>query len=54
VTMLFNSDSAIQSVSRRFCTVYKSEKSDPLQSSGRPTVKKFPLNRNFKQITQRM
>jgi hypothetical protein len=29
--MLFNRDSAIQSASRRFCIVYKSEKSDPLQ-----------------------
>jgi hypothetical protein len=45
VMMLLNRDSAIQSASRRCCTIYKSEKSDPLQpfercdiSSGRPTV----------------
>jgi len=30
VMMLLNRDSAIQSASRRFCTVYKSEKLDPL------------------------
>jgi hypothetical protein len=34
VMMLLNRDSAIQNASRRFCTVYKSEKSDPLQLSG--------------------
>jgi hypothetical protein len=33
--MHLNRDSAIQSSSRGFCTIYKSEKSDPLQSSGR-------------------
>jgi hypothetical protein len=33
--MHFNKDSAIQSSSRRFCTVYKSVKSDPLQPSER-------------------
>jgi hypothetical protein len=54
--MLFNKDSAIQSSSRRFCTVCKSEKSDPLQRSGRrdilsgrPTVKSIirPDDENF-------
>jgi hypothetical protein len=30
VMMLLNRNSAIQSASRKFCTVYKSEKSDPL------------------------
>jgi hypothetical protein len=52
----FYRDSAIQSASRRFCTVYKSEKSDPLQlfgrrdiPSGRPTVQSIirPDNENF-------
>jgi hypothetical protein len=38
VMMLFNRDFAIQSASRRFCTVYKSEKSDPLQPSGRRDI----------------
>jgi hypothetical protein len=45
VKMLLNRDSAIQSASRRFCTIYKSEKLNPLQPSerrdipfGRPTV----------------
>jgi len=45
VMMHLNRDSAIQSSSRRFCTVYNSVKSDPLQpfrrrdiSSGRPTI----------------
>jgi hypothetical protein len=45
VMMHLNRDSAIQSSSRRFCTVYKPEKSDPLQPfgrrdipSGRPTI----------------
>jgi len=38
VKMLLNRDSAIQSASRRFCTIYKSEKSDPLQSSGRRDI----------------
>jgi hypothetical protein len=56
VMMLLNRDSAIQSASRRFCTVYKSEKSDPLQLSGRrdipfrcPTVQSIilPNNENF-------
>jgi hypothetical protein len=55
--MHLNKDSAIQrSFSRRFCTVYKSEKSDPLQPSGgrdipsgRPTVQSIiPLDdKNF-------
>jgi len=36
--MLLNRDSAIQSASGRFCTVYKSEKSDPLQLSGRRDI----------------
>jgi len=36
--MLLNRDSAIQSASRRFCTVYKSKKSDPLQPSGRRDI----------------
>jgi hypothetical protein len=36
--MLFNRDSAIQSASRRFCTIYKSENLVPCQPSGRPTV----------------
>jgi len=31
IMMLFNRDSAIRSSSRRFCTVYESVKSDPLQ-----------------------
>jgi hypothetical protein len=35
VMIFFNNDSAIQSSSRRFCTVYKSVKSDPLKPSGR-------------------
>jgi hypothetical protein len=41
----FKQGSAVQSASRRFCTIYKSEKSDPLQPSGwrdipsgRPTI----------------
>jgi hypothetical protein len=45
VMMHLNRDSAIQRSSRRFCIVYKSDKSDPLQPSrrrdipsGRPTV----------------
>jgi hypothetical protein len=36
--MLLNRDSTIQSSSRRFCIVYKSEKSDPLQPSGRHDI----------------
>jgi len=56
VMMLLNRDSAIQRSSRRFCTVYKSEKLDPLQLSGRhdilsgrPTVQSIicPDNENF-------
>lgn len=56
VMMLLNRDSAIPSASRGFCTVYKSEKSDPLQLSGRrdipsrrPTVQSIiiPDNENF-------
>jgi hypothetical protein len=56
VMMLLNRDSAIQSASRRFCTVYKSEKSNPLQPSGqhdipsgRPTVQSIirPNDENF-------
>jgi hypothetical protein len=35
VMMLFNRDLAIQNSFRRFCTVYKSVKSNPLQPSGR-------------------
>jgi hypothetical protein len=38
VMMLLNRDSAIQSASRRFCTIYKSEKSDPLQPSRRHDI----------------
>jgi hypothetical protein len=38
VMMLLNRDSATQSASRRFCTVYKSKKSDPLQQSGRRDI----------------
>jgi hypothetical protein len=56
VMMLFNRDSAIQSASRRFCTIYKSKNSVPCQSSrrriipsGRPTVQSIirPDNENF-------
>jgi hypothetical protein len=36
--MHLNMDSAIQRSSRRFCTVYKSGKSDPLQSSERRDI----------------
>lgn len=36
--MLLNRDSAIQSSSRRFCTIYKLEKLDPLQPSGRRDI----------------
>jgi len=36
--MLFNRDSAIHSASKRFYTVYKSKKSDPLQPSGRHDI----------------
>jgi len=54
--MLLNRDSAIQSSFRRFCTVYKPEKSDPLLPSGqrgilsgRPTVQSIigPDDENF-------
>jgi hypothetical protein len=38
VMMHLNRDSAIQSSSRRFCTVYKSEKLNPLQPSGRRDI----------------
>jgi hypothetical protein len=38
VMMFLNKDSAIQRSSRRFCTVYKSEKSDPLQPSGQLNI----------------
>jgi len=56
VMMLLNRDLAIQSSSRRFCTVYKLEKLDPFQPSGRrdipsgrPTVQSIirPDNENF-------
>jgi len=36
--MLLNKDSAIQRSSRRFCTFYKSKKSDPLPPSGRRDI----------------
>jgi hypothetical protein len=36
--MLLNRDLAIQSSSRRFCTVYKLEKLDPFQPSGRRDI----------------
>jgi hypothetical protein len=54
--MLLNRDFVIQSASRRFCTIYKSEKLDPLQPSGRhdiptgrPTVQSIicPDDENF-------
>jgi hypothetical protein len=54
--ILLNMDFAIQSASKRFCTVYKSKKSDPLQPSGRrdiqskrPTVQSIirPDDENF-------
>jgi len=38
VMMLLNRESAIQRSSRKFCTVYKSEKLDPLQPSGRRDI----------------
>jgi hypothetical protein len=38
VMMHLNGDSAIQRSSRRFCTIYKSEKSDPLQPSERRDI----------------
>jgi len=56
VMMLFNRDSAIQSASRRFCTIYKSENLVPSQPSGRgvilsrrPTVQSIihPDDENF-------
>jgi hypothetical protein len=52
----FKQGYAIQSASRRFCTVYKLEKSDPLQLSrrrdilfGRPTIQSIirPDDENF-------
>jgi hypothetical protein len=54
--MLFNRDSAIQSATRRFCTIYKSENFVPYQPSGRrvipsrcPTVQSIirPDDENF-------
>jgi hypothetical protein len=54
--MHLNRDSAIQKSSRRFCTVYKLEKLDPFQPSGRrdipfgrPTVQSIirPNDENF-------
>jgi len=56
VIMHLNRDSAIQRSSRRFCTVYKSDESDPLQPSerrdipsGRPTIQSIicPDDENF-------
>jgi hypothetical protein len=56
VKLLLNRDFAIHSASRRFCTIYKSEKSDPLQPSERrdipsrcPTVQSIicPDDENF-------
>jgi hypothetical protein len=56
IKMFFNRDSAIQSASRRFCIIYKSEKSDSLQPSrqrdipfGHPTVQSIirPDDENF-------
>jgi hypothetical protein len=49
VMMLLNRDSAIQSASRRFCTVYKSKNLVPCQPSGRPSVQRFfhPDDKNF-------
>jgi hypothetical protein len=56
VMMHLQRDSAIQRSSRRFCTVYKLEKSNPLQPSGRrdipsgcPTVQTIirPDDENF-------
>jgi hypothetical protein len=56
VMMHLNKNSATQRSSRGFCTVYKSEKSDPLQlsrgrdiPSGRPTIQSIirPDNENF-------
>jgi hypothetical protein len=38
VMMHLNRDSAIQKPSRRLCTIYKLEKSDPLQPSGRRDI----------------
>jgi hypothetical protein len=38
VKMLFNRDSTIQSTSRRFCAIYKSENSIPCQPSGRCVI----------------
>jgi len=38
VMMLLNRNSVIQSSSRRFCTVYKSEKLDPLHLSGQRDI----------------
>jgi hypothetical protein len=53
VMMLLNRDSAIQSDSRRFYTVYKSEKLDPLQPSGRrdiPSGRAKPKYGNYVQL----
>jgi hypothetical protein len=38
VIILLNRDFAIQSASKRFCTIYKLEKSDPLQPSRRHDI----------------
>jgi hypothetical protein len=38
VMMLFNRDSAIQSASRRFCTIWKSKNLIPCQPSGRCVI----------------
>jgi len=54
--MHLNKDFSIQRSSRRFCTIYKSDKSDPLQPSGRrdipsghPTIQSIirPDDENF-------
>jgi len=49
VNMLLNRDFAIQSASRRFCTIYKSENLDPLQPSGRRDIPSGPssVSRSF-------
>jgi hypothetical protein len=38
VMMLLNRDSAIRNAFKKFCTIYKSEKLDPLQPSGRRDI----------------
>jgi hypothetical protein len=48
VMMHLNRDSAIQSSSRRFCTVYKSVKSNPLQLSRRRDI---PSGRSTVQVS---